>query len=72
MIQTYIRNTDLYLDIDLEKIRIILSNQWFSLIVMKVSQKVANNDFIDEKTSLQIFIIFSIIPGVSPAKQQPE
>ena len=39
---------------------------------MKVSQKVANNDFIDEKTSLQIFIIFSIIPGVSPAKQQPE
>ena len=72
MIQTHIRNTDLYLDIDLEKTRIILSKQWFSLIVMKVSQKVANSHFIDEKTSLQIFIIFSIIPGVSPTKQQPE
>ena len=51
---------------DSGKLHIILSNQWFSLIVIKVSERVANNQFIDEKTSLQKFVILSIIRGVFP------
>ena len=33
---------------------------------IKVSQRVANNQFIYEKTSLQKSVILSIILGVSP------
>ena len=61
-----IRNTDSYSDTGSEKLRIIFSNQWFSLIAIKVSQRVANNKFIDEKTSLQKFVILLIIWSVSP------
>ena len=39
IIQTFIRNTDSYSDTDSEKLHIILSNQCFSLIVIKVPQK---------------------------------
>ena len=60
-------NSDSYSDTDSEKLHIILSNKCFSLIVTKVSQKVANNQIFDEKTSLQKFVILSKIPGVSPA-----
>lgn len=61
-----IRNTDSYSDTGSEKLHIIFSNQWFSLIAIKVSQRVANNKFIDEKTSLQKFVILLIIWSVSP------
>ena len=33
------------------KLYISLSNQWFSLVVIKVSKGVANNQIIGEKTS---------------------
>ena len=46
--------------------------QWFSLIVTKVSQRVAHNQLIDAKTSLQKSVILSIIWGVSPTWRQPE
>ena len=48
---------------------------WDSLkkqLSLKVSQRVANNQFIDEKASLQQFVILSIILGVSPTYRQPE
>ena len=64
--QTHIRNTDSHSDTDLENLHIILNNQWFSLIVIKVSQRVANSQFIDKKTSPQKFVILSIIRGASP------
>ena len=50
IIQTHIWNTDSYSDTDLENVS--LSNQWFSLTDIKVSQKVANDQIIDGKTSL--------------------
>ena len=68
---TYL-NADSYSDTDPENLDISLSNQWFSLILIKVSQRVANSQIIDEKTSLQKFVILSIIWGVSPTKRQPE
>ena len=65
--QTHIRrNADPFAERDSEKLHIILSIQWFSQIVIKVLQKVANNQFIDKKASLQKFVIFSIIRGVLP------
>ena len=70
--QTHIQNTDSYSVRDSEKLHIILSNQLFSLIVIKVSQRVASNQFIEEKTNLQKFVILSIMRGVSPTQRQPE
>ena len=52
IIQTHFRNTDSYSDTDLEKLHISLSNQWFSLIVINVSQRVVNYQIIGEKASL--------------------
>ena len=66
IIQTHIRNTDSYSDTDSENLHISLSNQWFSLNVIKVSQRVANDQIIDGKTSLQKSVILPIIRGVSP------
>ena len=66
IIQTHIRNTDSYSDTDSENLHISLSNQWFSLIVIKVSQRVANDQIIDWKNNLQKSVILSIIRGVSP------
>ena len=36
------------------------------LIVIKVSQRVANNQFIDEKTNLQKIVILSTIRTIPP------
>ena len=66
IIQTHIRNTDTYSDTDSENLHISHSNQWFSLNVIKVSQRVANDKIIDGKTSLQKSVILPIIRGVSP------
>ena len=63
IIQTHIRNTDSYSDTDSENLHI--SNQWFSLIVIKVSQRVANDQIIAGKGCLQKSVILSIIRGVS-------
>ena len=52
-------NADSYSDTDSENLHVILSNQWCSLIVVKVSQGVANTQFIDEKTRLRKFVIFA-------------
>ena len=60
------RNADSYSDTDSENLHVIHSNQWRSLIVVKVSQGVANKQFIDEKTRLRKFVILPIIWGVSP------
>ena len=65
IIQTHIRNTDSYSDTDSEKRDISLSNQWFSIIIIEVSQRVAKNQIIVEKTSPQKFSILLIIRGVS-------
>ena len=62
----HIFETDSYSDTDSEKHHISFRKQWFSLIVVKVSQRFANNQIIDGKTSLQKSIILSIIRGVSP------
>ena len=51
---------DSYSDTDSENLHIILSNQWFSLIVIEVSQRVASRQFIDK---IQKFVILSIIRG---------
>ena len=64
--QIHIRNTDS------ENLHISLSNQWFSLIVIKVSQRVANDQIIDGKTSLQKSVILSIIRGVPPTSRQTQ
>ena len=64
IIQTNIRNTDSYSDTDSENFHI--SNQRFSLNVITVSQRVANNQIIDGKTSLQKSVILLIIRGISP------
>ena len=66
IIQAHIRNADSYSDTDSENLHISLSNQWFSLNVIKVSQRVANDQIIDGKTSLQKSVILPIIWGVSP------
>ena len=66
IIQTHIWNTDSYSDKDSENLHISLSNQWFSLNIIKVSQRVANDQIIDGKTSLQKSVILPIIRGVSP------
>ena len=66
IIQTPIRNTDSYSDTDLENLHISLSHQWFSLNMIKVSQRVSNDQIIDGKTSLQKSVILPIIRGVSP------
>ena len=66
IIQTHIRNTDSYSDTDSEKLDFSLSNQRFSLILTEVSQRVAHNQIIGKKASLQKFVILSIIRGVSP------
>ena len=60
------RKTDSYSDTDSENFHISLSNQWLSLNVIKVSQRVANEQIIDGKTSLQKSVILPIIRGVSP------
>ena len=65
-IQTHIRNTDSYSDTDSENLHISLSKQLFSLDVIKVSQRVANNQIIDGITSLQKSVILPIIRGGSP------
>ena len=70
IIQTHIQNTDSYSDTDSEKLHISLSNQWFSVIVIKLLQRVAKNQITDGKTSLQKPVILSIIRSVSPTKQQ--
>ena len=54
-----------YSGTDSEKLCIILSNQWFSLIVITVSQRVAKNQVIDEKESLQKIVFLSIIWSAS-------
>ena len=41
IIETHIWNRDSYSDTDLEKLYIIMSKQWFSVIVIKVLQRVA-------------------------------
>ena len=46
---------------DSENLHISPRNQWFSLIVIKVSQRVANDQIIDGKTSLKKSVILSII-----------
>ena len=66
IIQARIQNTNSCSDTDSENFHISLSNQWFSLIVNKVSQRVANDQIIDGKTSLQKSVILPIIWGVSP------
>ena len=66
IIPTHIRNTDSYSDTDSENLHISLSNQWFFLKVIKVSQRVANGQIIDGKTSLEKSVILPIIRGVSP------
>ena len=66
IIQTHIRNTDSYSDTDSEHLHINLSNHWISLNVIKVSQRVANDQIINGKTSLQKSVILPIIRGVSP------
>ena len=55
-----------YSDADSENLHISLSNLWFSLIVVKVLQRVANDKIIDRKTSLQKSVILPIIRGFSP------
>ena len=55
--QTHTRNTDSYSETDSGKLDINLSNQQLSLILIKVSQRVANKQIIDKKTSLQKFVI---------------
>ena len=50
-----------YSDAYSKKRYIILSKQWFSLIVMKVSQRVDSSQFINEKMSLRKFVILMII-----------
>ena len=72
IIQTHIQNTDSYSDTDSEKLHISLSNQWFSVIVIKLLQRVAKNQITDRKTSLQKSVILSIIQSVSSTKQQSE
>ena len=72
IIQTHIRNTDPYSDTDSEKRDISLSNQWFSIILIEVSQRVAKNQIIVEKTSPQKFSILLTIRGVSLTQLQPE
>ena len=72
IIQTHIRDTDSYSDTDSENLHISLSNQWFSLNVIKVSQRVANDQIINGKTSLQKFVILLIIRGVSPTWRQAQ
>ena len=72
IIQTHIQNTDSYSDTDSEKLHISLSNQWFSVIVIKLLQRVAKNQITDGKTSLQKSVILSIIRSVSSTKQQAE
>ena len=49
IIQTRIGNTDSYSETDSEKLDISRSNQWFSLILTKVSQRLTNNQIIDQK-----------------------
>ena len=66
IIQTHIRNTDSYSDTDSENLHISLSNQWFFLNVIQVSQRVANDQLLDGKTSLQKSVILPIIRSVSP------
>ena len=51
---------------DLENLHISLGNQWFSLNVIKISQRVVNDQIIHEKTSLQKSVILPILRGVSP------
>ena len=65
IIQTHIRNTDSYSDSDSENLHISLSNPWFYPNVIKVSQRVANDQIIARKTSLQTSVILLIIWGVS-------
>ena len=72
LIQTHIRNTDSYSNTDSENLHISLTNQWFSLNVIKVSQRVANDQIIDEKASLQKSVILPIIQGVSPTSPQAQ
>ena len=55
-----------YSDTDSENLHISLSNQWFSLNVIRVSQRVANDQIIDGKTNLQKSVILPIIRDVSP------
>ena len=57
IIQAHIQNTDL------EKLHVSLSNQWFSLIVIKISKRVANNKIIGKKASLQKSVILPKILG---------
>ena len=64
--QTPIRNADSYSNTDSENLHISLNNQRFSLNVIKVLQRVANDQSIDGKTSLQKSVILPIIRGVSP------
>ena len=66
IIQTHIRNTDSYSDTDSGNFPIRLSNQWFSLNIIKVSQRVANDQIIDGETSLQKSVVLPIIRGISP------
>ena len=72
LIQTHIRNTDSYSNTDSENLHISLTNQWFSRNVIKVSQRVANDQIIDEKASLQKSVILPIIQGVSPTSPQAQ
>ena len=55
-----------YSDTYSENLHISLSNQWFSLIVIQIAQRVANDQIIDGKTSLKKSDILQIIWGVSP------
>ena len=66
IIQTHIRNTDSYSDTDSENLHISLSNQLFSPHAIKISQRVANDQIIAGKTSLQKSLILPIIRGVFP------
>ena len=66
LIQTHIRNTDSYSNTDSENLHISLTNQWLFLNVIKVSQRVAGNQIIDQKTSIQKSVILPTIQGLSP------
>ena len=55
-----------YSDTYSENLHISLSNQWFSLIVIQIAQRVANDQIIDGKASLKKSDILQIIWGVSP------
>ena len=66
IIQAHIRNANSYSDTDCENLYVSLSNQWFSPNVIKVSLRVANNQIIDGKSSLQKSVILPIIRSVSP------